>query len=104
MMRLKQEGFKNRRTLKVAMTCGEETASALNGAGWLPTHERALIDADFAINEGGGGRLDASGKPLIMTVQAAEKFPQDYVVEVTNPGGHSARPVTKNAINELAAG
>jgi acetylornithine deacetylase/succinyl-diaminopimelate desuccinylase-like protein len=103
MMRLKQEGFKNRRTLKVALTCGEETASAFNGAGWLSTHERALIDAEFAINEGGGGRLDDSGKPLVMTVQAAEKFPQDYVVEVTNPGGHSARPVKKNAINELAA-
>ena len=104
MMRLKQEGFKNRRALKMALTCGEETASAFNGAGWLSTHERALIDAEFAINEGGGGRLDDSGKPMVMTVQAAEKFPQDYVVEVTNPGGHSARPVKKNAINELAAG
>src|SRR6185436_20916523 len=75
-----------------------------NGAGWLATHERKLIDAEFALNEGGGGRLDKDGKPLIMTVQAAEKFPQDYTVEVTNPGGHSARPVPKNAINQLAAG
>jgi acetylornithine deacetylase/succinyl-diaminopimelate desuccinylase-like protein len=99
MMRLKQEGFKNRRTLKMALTCGEETASAFNGANWLSTQERTLIDAEFAINEGGGGRVDSSGKPLIMTVQAAEKFPQDYVLEVTNPGGHSARPVRKNAIN-----
>jgi acetylornithine deacetylase/succinyl-diaminopimelate desuccinylase-like protein len=39
-----------------------------------------------------------------MTVQAAEKFPQDYVLEVTNPGGHSSRPVKKNAINQLAVG
>jgi acetylornithine deacetylase/succinyl-diaminopimelate desuccinylase-like protein len=104
MMRLKEEGFKNRRPLKMALTCGEETASAFNGANWLATRERALIDAEFAINEGGGGRLDSSGKPLIMVVQAAEKFPQDYVLEVTNPGGHSARPVKKNAINQLAAG
>jgi acetylornithine deacetylase/succinyl-diaminopimelate desuccinylase-like protein len=104
MMRLKQEGFKPPRTLKMALTCGEETASAFNGANWLATHERALIDAEFALNEGGGGRLDKDGKPLIMTVQAAEKFPQDYTLEVTNPGGHSARPVPKNAINQLAAG
>jgi acetylornithine deacetylase/succinyl-diaminopimelate desuccinylase-like protein len=103
-MRLKQEGFKNRRTLKMALTCGEETASAFNGANWLAAHERALIDAEFAINEGGGGRLSPDGKPLILTVQAAEKFPQDFVLEVTNPGGHSARPVKKNAINQLAAG
>src|SRR5258706_2724493 len=104
MMRLKQEGFHPPRALKMALTCGEETASAFNGAGWLATHERALIDAEFALNEGGGGRLDKDGKPLIMTVQAAEKFPQDYALEVTNPGGHSARPVPKNAINQLAAG
>ena len=104
MMRLKQEGFKPPRTLKMALTCGEETASAFNGANWLATHERTLIDAEFALNEGGGGRLDNDGKPLIMTVQAAEKFPQDYTLEVTNPGGHSARPVPKNAINQLAAG
>jgi acetylornithine deacetylase/succinyl-diaminopimelate desuccinylase-like protein len=104
MMRLKQEGFQHPRTLKMALTCGEETASAFNGAGWLATHERKLIDAEFALNEGGGGRLDKDGKPLIMSVQAAEKFPQDYTLEVTNPGGHSARPVPKNAINQLAAG
>jgi acetylornithine deacetylase/succinyl-diaminopimelate desuccinylase-like protein len=104
LMRLKEEGFKHKRTLKLALTCGEETASAFNGAGWLAKNQRQLIDAEFALNEGGGGRLDKDGKPVIMTVQAAEKFPQDYTLEVTNPGGHSSRPVKKNAINELAAG
>jgi acetylornithine deacetylase/succinyl-diaminopimelate desuccinylase-like protein len=104
MMRLKQEGFKNRRTLKMALTCGEETSTAFNGASWLSTHERDLIDAEFALNEGGGGRLDANGKPLMMTIQAAEKFPQNYQLEVTNPGGHSSRPMPDNAIYRLAAG
>ena len=104
LMRIKQEGFKHRRTLKLALTCGEETASAFNGANWLAKNQRDLIDAEFALNEGGGGRLDKDGKPLIMTVQAAEKFPQDYILEVTNPGGHSSRPVKKNAINQLAKG
>ena len=104
MMRLKQEGFKHRRTLKMALTCGEETSTAFNGAGYLASHERELIDAGFALNEGGGGRLDASGKPLVLTIQAAEKFPQNYQLEVTNPGGHSSRPVPDNAIYRLAAG
>ncbi len=104
LMRLKEEGFKHKRTLKLALTCGEETASAFNGANWLAKNQRQLIDAEFALNEGGGGRLDKDGKPVIMTVQAAEKFPQDYTLEVTNPGGHSSRPVKKNAINELAEG
>ena len=38
-----------------------------------------------------------------MAVQSAEKFPQNYTLEVTNPGGHSSRPVKKNAIYQLAA-
>lgn len=103
LMRLKQEGFQNKRPIKLALTCGEETSTAFNGAGWLATHQRQLIDAEFALNEGGGGRLDADGKPMILTIQAAEKFPQNYTLEVTNPGGHSSRPVKKNAIYELAA-
>jgi acetylornithine deacetylase/succinyl-diaminopimelate desuccinylase-like protein len=104
MARFKQEGFKNRRTLKLALTCGEETSSAFNGAGYLASHERELIDAQFALNEGGGGRLSEAGKPLVLTVQAAEKFPQDFTLDVTNPGGHSSRPMPNNAIYHLAAG
>ena len=92
MVRLKEEGFKHRRDIKMALTCGEESATAFNGANYLATHEHDLIDAAFALNEGGGGRLDANGKPLVLTVQAAEKFPQSYQLEVTNPGGHSSRP------------
>ena len=104
MIRLKQEGFKHRRAIKMALTCGEETAAAFNGANYLATHERQLIDAEFALNEGGGGRLDQSGEPLALTIQAGEKFPQDYQLEVTNPGGHSSRPTRNNAIYHLAGG
>jgi acetylornithine deacetylase/succinyl-diaminopimelate desuccinylase-like protein len=104
LIRFKQEGFHPRRTVKMALTCGEETASAFNGAGWLATHERDLIDAAFALNEGGGGRLDASGKPIALDVEDGEKFPQDYRLEVTNPGGHSSRPTKNNAIYHLAGG
>jgi acetylornithine deacetylase/succinyl-diaminopimelate desuccinylase-like protein len=104
MMRLKEEKFAHTRTIKMALTCGEETSTAFNGASYLASHERALIDAEFALNEGGGGHLGADNKPLIMTIQAAEKFPQNYTLEVTNPGGHSSRPVKKNAIYQLAAG
>jgi acetylornithine deacetylase/succinyl-diaminopimelate desuccinylase-like protein len=104
LIRFKQEGFHPRRDVKLALTCGEETASAFNGASYLATHERALIDAEFALNEGGGGRLDAAGKPVAFTLQAGEKFPQDYRLEVTNPGGHSSRPSKDNAIYHLAGG
>ncbi|MFX8000683.1 hypothetical protein ABTK84_19435, partial [Acinetobacter baumannii] len=91
------EGFKPTRDIKIALTCGEETAGAFNGAEWLSTHERKLIDAEFALNEGAGGRLDKDGKPVVLNIQAGEKFPQNYQLEVTNPGGHSSRPTRVNA-------
>jgi acetylornithine deacetylase/succinyl-diaminopimelate desuccinylase-like protein len=101
LIRLKEEGYKPRRTIKMALTCGEETSGALNGAGWLGKNQRELIDAEFALNEGGGGELDASGKPVSNDVLAAEKTSQNYTFEVTNPGGHSSRPVADNAIYHL---
>jgi acetylornithine deacetylase/succinyl-diaminopimelate desuccinylase-like protein len=103
LIRLKKAGFKPRRDIKMALTCGEETSSAFNGANYLATHERKLIDAAFALNEGAGGRLDSNGKPIALNVEAGEKFPQDYRLEVTNPGGHSSRPTKNNAIYHLAA-
>ena len=63
-----------------------------------------LIDAQFALNEGAGGRLSSDGNRIYNGVQAGEKIYQDYRFEVTNPGGHSSRPVKDNAIYQLAAG
>jgi acetylornithine deacetylase/succinyl-diaminopimelate desuccinylase-like protein len=104
LVRFKKESFKPRRDIKIALTCGEETAGAFNGAEWLSTHERKLIDAEFALNEGAGGRLDKDGKPVVLNIQAGEKFPQNYQLEVTNPGGHSSRPGRINAIYQLSHG
>ena len=100
--RFKREGFRPKRTIKMALTCGEETAGAFNGAQYLATRERALIDAEFGLNEGAGGLLGEDGKPVVLNIQAGEKFPQNYRLEVVNPGGHSSRPVRENAIYRLA--
>src|ERR1700759_2440873 len=104
LIRYKTENFKPRRTLKVALTCGEETAGAFNGADWLTRNRRDLIDAGFALNEGAAGELDAKGNKVAMEVEAGEKFAQNYRLEVTNRGGHSSRPVKDNAIYHLAGG
>ena len=102
LIRYRAEKYRPLRTLKLALTCGEETAGALNGAQWLTQNRRELIDAAFAINEGASGELDASGKRVLLQVQAGEKLAQNYRLEVTNPGGHSSRPVKDNAIYRLA--
>ena len=103
LMRFASEKYRPLRTLKVALTCGEETSGAFNGAEWLTRNRRDLIDAGFAINEGGWGELDANGQRVSLDIEAGEKFPQNYLLEVTNPGGHSSRPVKNNAIYHLAA-
>ncbi len=103
LIRYKQENYVPRRTIKLALTCGEETAGAFNGAQWLAEHQRDLIDAAFAINEGASGELDAEGHKVAMEIQAGEKTSQNFRLEVTNPGGHSSRPVKDNAIYHLAA-
>jgi acetylornithine deacetylase/succinyl-diaminopimelate desuccinylase-like protein len=102
-IRLKQQKFQPLRTLKLALTCGEETSGAFNGAQWLSTNARELIDAEFAVNEGAAGELDAAGHRVALDVQAGEKMSQNFRLEVTNPGGHSSRPMKENAIYHLAA-
>jgi acetylornithine deacetylase/succinyl-diaminopimelate desuccinylase-like protein len=101
-IRLRAERFQPRRTLKLVLTCGEETSEAFNGARYLATQQRDLIDAEFALNEGAGGRLDERGKPVVLNIQIGEKLTQNFELEVRNAGGHSSRPVKENAIYRLA--
>ena len=103
MIRFKQEGYKPKRGVKMALTCGEEGGFPFNGAEYLAQHERQRIDAAFALNEGRGGELDEKGNRKFLVVEAGEKVYQDFQLEVTNPGGHSSQPVPDNAIYRLAA-
>lgn len=96
------QGPKPRRTLKLALTCGEETNGAFNGAEWLAKEHRTLIDADFALNEGGGGQADAEGRVTSQTVQVGEKIFANFELATTNPGGHSAAPRPDNAVYDLS--
>ncbi|KPF80165.1 peptidase M20 [alpha proteobacterium AAP81b] len=102
MIRYKASGKAPRRTLKLALTCGEETTFAFNGADWLAKNRPELIAAEFALNEGGGGRYGTDGKPQGLAVQVGEKTVQNYKIEATNPGGHSSVPRPDNAITDLA--
>ncbi|MGC1305484.1 MAG: M20/M25/M40 family metallo-hydrolase [Caulobacteraceae bacterium] len=102
LIRLHQQDYKPKRTIKLALTCGEETSWAFNGAGWLAKNRPDLISAEFALNEGGGGRSDGHGKLVIANLHVGEKTAINYRIEATNPGGHSSAPVKDNAIYELA--
>ncbi len=104
LVRFRGENFRPRRTIKLALTCGEEGAlGAVNLAQWLTENHKDWIDAAFAINEGARGELDADGHRVALEVQAGEKTAQNFQLQVTNSGGHSSLPVPDNAIYHLAA-
>lgn len=102
MVRYHAEGLKPRRTIKMALTCGEEPSPFVNGAAWLAQNQRELIDAGIAVTEGGGGDLDDQGRKLAVTVMAAEKATTNFTLEVTGPGGHSSKPRPENPITILS--
>jgi acetylornithine deacetylase/succinyl-diaminopimelate desuccinylase-like protein len=104
LIRYRKEGFKPRRDIKLALTCGEETPEVFDSVKWLVATQPKVLDAAFAINEGAGGELDWNGKPVALHVQAGEKVFQNFTLEATDVGGHSARPNRNNPIVRLSAG
>jgi acetylornithine deacetylase/succinyl-diaminopimelate desuccinylase-like protein len=104
LIRYRQEGYKPDRDIILALETDEEILdrNAL-GIQWLLKNHRELIEAEFALNEGGGVGLKG-GKPIRNTIQTSEKVSLTYRLEVTNRGGHSSVPVRDNAIYRLAEG
>lgn len=100
LIRYRQEGFRPERDIIIALTADEEGGS-FNGVDYLIKNHRALVDAEFGLNEGGGGRM-RKGAPLFNGLQASEKVYQSFALEVKNKGGHSSMPVRDNAIYHLA--
>jgi acetylornithine deacetylase/succinyl-diaminopimelate desuccinylase-like protein len=102
--RYRKEGYKPDRDLILILETDEEVGDAAkNGIGWLLKNQRPLIDAELALNEGGGVGLD-KGKPIRVEVQTSEKLYMDFTVEVRDAGGHSSLPGRTTAIYKLADG
>jgi acetylornithine deacetylase/succinyl-diaminopimelate desuccinylase-like protein len=104
LIRYKQEGFRPERDIIVALDTDEETLDRDGwGISWLIKNQRQLIDAEFALNEGGGVGVK-NGKVIRNSVQTSEKVSVTYRLEVKDRGGHSSVPRTDNAIYHLSEG
>jgi acetylornithine deacetylase/succinyl-diaminopimelate desuccinylase-like protein len=101
-IRYRQAGYRPERDVILALETDEETTAEF-GMRWLLANHRDLIDAELALNEGGGGASEG-GRRLYNAVQASEKIYYSYNLEVHNAGGHSSLPAKDNAITRLAAG
>ncbi len=104
LIRYKQEGYIPDRDIIVALETDEEIFDAYGvGIRWLLANHRPLIDAEFALNEGGRVGLKA-GKPVWNSVQVSEKVVATYTLEAKDKGGHSSLPTKENPIHRLAEG
>jgi acetylornithine deacetylase/succinyl-diaminopimelate desuccinylase-like protein len=102
-IRYRREDFRPDRDLILLLATDEEIGdSHVHGVQWLLRNQRALIDAEFALNEGGGVGL-LNGKPVRNGLQTSEKVPVNVSLETRNNGGHSSLPARDNAIYRLAA-
>ena len=104
LIRYRQDGFKPRRDIKLALTCGEETPDVFNSVKWLIETHPDVLNAAFALNEGAGGELNKDDQPVALQIQAGEKVYQDFALEASDVGGHSSRPNKNNPIVRLSAG
>lgn len=103
-IRFKKERYKPDRDLILVLETDEEIADVHNvGMMWLVKNHKDLLEAEFALNEGGSVALK-DGKPAWNSLQTSEKLYQTFTVEARNPGGHSSVPRKDNAIYELAQG
>ncbi|MEQ8741755.1 M20/M25/M40 family metallo-hydrolase [Parasphingorhabdus sp.] len=100
-LRLKAEGWQPSRDLVLVFSGDEES-------GMISTRAQAKyvadnIDPEFILNSDAGGvALAEDDTPVAFRVQSAEKTFATFELTITNPGGHSSRPRSDNAIYELA--
>ncbi|MEP7380413.1 MAG: M20/M25/M40 family metallo-hydrolase [Gemmatimonadota bacterium] len=85
----------------VFLATSDEEAGGIFGIDWVMEHRAPLLDAEFALNEGGRVRI-INGRPLYAAIQCAEKVPHNVTVTARGPGGHASIPLVGNALTRLA--
>jgi acetylornithine deacetylase/succinyl-diaminopimelate desuccinylase-like protein len=80
-------------------TCDEESGGE-DGMQWIVANHPEVLDAEFAINEGGRTRIIEGGKRYL-AIQTSEKISHQVSVTARGPAGHAAIPLEGNAVFEL---
>jgi len=100
MLLLKREGKTLARDV-IFMGNADEEAGGKLGAGWMVEHHRDLINAEYAINEGGGFGVEFMGHTFF-TCQTGEKGTARFTMRTRGKPGHASQPHADNAILKLA--
>jgi acetylornithine deacetylase/succinyl-diaminopimelate desuccinylase-like protein/glyoxylase-like metal-dependent hydrolase (beta-lactamase superfamily II) len=104
LIRLRQEGYVPARDIIVAFTADEEVGLEQDGVPYLLKAHPELVDAGLVINPDGSSGEIVGGERRTFGVETSQKTYMTFLLETTNPGGHSSEPRPENAIYQLAAG
>lgn len=85
----------------IFVATSDEEAGGAWGIDWLAHHHRELIEAEYALNEGGRIRM-RDGALHYAAVQCAEKVSNVVRVTARGPAGHASIPLPGNAVVRLA--
>jgi acetylornithine deacetylase/succinyl-diaminopimelate desuccinylase-like protein len=98
---LAREGFRPRGDLIFAATADEEVGDGF-GLEWLCEAHPDAVRCDFAINEGGGDRLQLDGTTYWICA-TAEKMSAPFRITVRGRSGHASMPgIADNALVKAA--
>ncbi len=101
MLLLKRTGAQLKRDV-IYMAAADEECGGDAGAGWVVEHRPELIQAEYALNEGGGSGFEINGRRYY-PVQTAEKGTVRFRIRTYGRPGHGSVPHKENAILKLAA-
>ena len=86
----------------VFLAVADEEAGGLLGIEWLAEHHAEALEAEFVINEGGGGSTELFGvKRPVFTVTTAEKGPLWLRIVAEGRAGHGSVPHNDNPLDRL---
>ncbi len=99
---LVRSGFRPRGDLLLIMVADEEDGSADVGMRWLLEAHPELLPS-YAVNEGGGQRLELDDGRALLTLSLGEKGTQPVRVVARGEAGHASMPTLgRNAVPLLA--
>jgi acetylornithine deacetylase/succinyl-diaminopimelate desuccinylase-like protein len=99
---LAREGFRPSGDLIFAATADEEAGDGF-GLEWLCREHPDAVRCDFAINEGGGERIELADGGAIYEATVAEKMTAPFRLRVRGRSGHASMPgIADNALVKAA--
>jgi acetylornithine deacetylase/succinyl-diaminopimelate desuccinylase-like protein len=98
---LAREGFEPAGELVFAATADEEVGADF-GLSWLCSEHPDAVRCDYAVNEGGGDRLELGGSVYYLC-STAEKMSAAFRIRVRGRSGHASMPgIADNALVKAA--